>query len=77
MSKVQKFISCDASIFISFFFLNIYIDFCLLMQLATIEGHIHEVLYLAISPDGQVVSPSFLPSNDTNPFFHMIKKPVI
>jgi hypothetical protein len=44
------------------------------MQLATLEGHIdtediaHEVLYLAISPDGQVVSPSFLPSNDTNPF---------
>jgi hypothetical protein len=55
---VNTGLCCDASVILSgLFYCLFYFDFCLLMQLATLKGHIDEVLHLAISPDGQVASP--------------------
>jgi hypothetical protein len=58
MSKVQSICIVMQVYLISLFlFFFLIFDFCLLMQLATLTGHTFRVLYLAISPDGQVVSP--------------------
>ena len=60
MSKVYNFFC--GKVYLIYFFLNLntfYHSFCLLMQLATLTGHTYRVLYLAISPDGQVFYLSF------------------
>jgi len=38
----------------------IVLTFLPFLQLATLTGHTYRVLYLAISPDGQVAGSSFL-----------------